>query len=197
MSHPSSEKTLEKMSRMQVASVEEDGRVLWFDPQERMQDHVGSRTNPVELTPAQMQQFGLVERARGAINEAVERRGLPDFSPQTPVVDEAGTLQGVQPEKTPDHWNDATRYLRDRHDGMTEAERALAAMDDEPVEGEIDGWRYQRVDDGEQVLWAIDNKPLVERWIATEPRHPDGRLKICPEYQHLVVPDEVLAAICA
>jgi len=82
----------------------------------------------------------------------------------------------------------AQGYQREAAPAPTEATNGVPKPEARPagpevVAGEGGGWRWQKAGDE----WAIDNKPVVQ---AHDPL--DGR---CPEYQHIVLPDEIVRAI--
>lgn len=58
--------------------------------------------------------------------------------------------------------------------------------------GEFEGWRWQRVEDGDRVLWAVDNKPACKDWDLLGAPEQE-----CPRFQSVVLPDGVFQAILA
>lgn len=57
----------------------------------------------------------------------------------------------------------------------------------EVLGGHTDVWRWQRVQDGDEILWCIDNKPALTAH--------EGLPMDAPEFQKIVVPDEILRVI--
>jgi hypothetical protein len=114
------------------------------------------------LAPGDVMQHGLTDRMRAALAE--EAVGGPLVVEK--VLDRDGVAQPV-----------------------VRPPEATGRPPIEAIGGHSAEWRWDRVVDGEHVVWAIDNKPAVDAWAQGDRTEP------CPPLQRVLLPHEILQII--
>lgn len=158
-----------------VEQDEETGNTVWRDPKDG---------GTYDLALHQLIPMGLTDKLRAALNDRVEEVGGARIVPGATERPPEATSAEPKPE--------ARTGLPDPK------ERGV-----ELLGGHTDEWRWQRVEDGDVVLWVIDNKPAVENWYQLTSVAPPifhnketGAVSVLPpEFQKIVIPEEVLQAI--
>lgn len=161
------------MSQIVVSRVTDDGEV-WFREVWQESDLLprGQESAEFQLTPHEIQRHGLVDAVREAISPVVDAIG--DKGPRkAPPEPQEGISEATDHRPRP---NVAI------HDELTKDGPSVQEVT-------VDGWRAQRVQDGDRVLWAIDNKPAIQAMMKDGPVTTD---QIVSTFQHAVIPAELI-----
>lgn len=135
----------------------------------------GAPTGTITLTPGHVMALGLGDKLREGIENAATAEDI------RPGTDPSACSRCGNPRAEGAH---GPGFCIDRRPQVERQPERIKVLG-----GHTDEWRWQVVEDGDGLLWAIDNRPALDAW------KQGDQLEPAPAFHHLVIPDDVLRAV--